>query len=152
MADTTKQPPLPGPVSTLLFDWDGTNTVLRQRGLPTGPELPEPVRRSSEIAEPGYTDAVEFEDGKVMLGDEFTPDGCRIWDVQTREKLAVGKGLRYVIVGTRVEGPTRELGIIGREVVDRPVRLLRGDQRDAEQFLSRQLIACPFDVGPPHVG
>ena len=24
---------------------------------------------------------------KVMLGDEFTPDGCRIWDKKTREKL-----------------------------------------------------------------
>ena len=23
--------------------------------------------------------------GQVVLGDEFTPDGCRIWDVQTRE-------------------------------------------------------------------
>jgi phosphoribosylaminoimidazole-succinocarboxamide synthase len=26
-------------------------------------------------------------DGEVMLGDEFTPDGCRIWDSETREKL-----------------------------------------------------------------
>ena len=26
-------------------------------------------------------------DGKVLLGDEFTPDGCRLWDVDTREKL-----------------------------------------------------------------
>ena len=26
-------------------------------------------------------------DGNVMLGDEFTPDGCRIWDSDTREKL-----------------------------------------------------------------
>lgn len=26
-------------------------------------------------------------DGKLFLGDEFTPDGCRIWDVQTRKKL-----------------------------------------------------------------
>lgn len=25
--------------------------------------------------------------GNVVLGDEFTPDGCRIWDVETREKL-----------------------------------------------------------------
>ncbi len=25
--------------------------------------------------------------GEVMLGDEFTPDGCRLWDVHTREKL-----------------------------------------------------------------
>ncbi len=26
-------------------------------------------------------------DGHVLLGDEFTPDGCRIWDAETREKL-----------------------------------------------------------------
>lgn len=25
--------------------------------------------------------------GVVVLGDEFTPDGCRLWDVNTREKL-----------------------------------------------------------------
>lgn len=25
--------------------------------------------------------------GQILLGDEFTPDGCRIWDVETREKL-----------------------------------------------------------------
>lgn len=24
---------------------------------------------------------------KIYLGDEFTPDGCRIWDAETREKL-----------------------------------------------------------------
>ena len=26
-------------------------------------------------------------DGELMLGDEFTPDGCRLWDAETREKL-----------------------------------------------------------------
>ncbi|CAN5256620.1 phosphoribosylaminoimidazolesuccinocarboxamide synthase [soil metagenome] len=26
-------------------------------------------------------------EGQVVLGDEFTPDGCRIWDAETREKL-----------------------------------------------------------------
>ena len=25
--------------------------------------------------------------GKVLLGDEFSPDGCRLWDSQTKEKL-----------------------------------------------------------------
>ncbi len=25
--------------------------------------------------------------GEIILGDEFTPDGCRIWDKDTREKL-----------------------------------------------------------------
>ena len=24
---------------------------------------------------------------QIFLGDEFTPDGCRIWDAETREKL-----------------------------------------------------------------
>lgn len=26
-------------------------------------------------------------DGQLVLGDEFTPDGCRIWDAKTRKKL-----------------------------------------------------------------
>jgi phosphoribosylaminoimidazole-succinocarboxamide synthase len=26
-------------------------------------------------------------DGRVILGDEFSPDGCRIWDIETRRKL-----------------------------------------------------------------
>ncbi len=25
--------------------------------------------------------------GEVVLGDEFSPDGCRIWDAKTRDKL-----------------------------------------------------------------
>ena len=25
--------------------------------------------------------------GEVLLGDEFSPDGCRLWDKQTRQKL-----------------------------------------------------------------
>ena len=25
--------------------------------------------------------------GEVVLGDEFSPDGCRLWDKNTREKL-----------------------------------------------------------------
>ncbi|CAH9019109.1 phosphoribosylaminoimidazolesuccinocarboxamide synthase [Candidatus Nitrosacidococcus sp. I8] len=32
---------------------------------------------------------LEFGDyqGRLILGDEFTPDGCRLWDIETREKL-----------------------------------------------------------------
>ena len=26
-------------------------------------------------------------DGNVVLGDEFTPDGCRLWDKETRKKM-----------------------------------------------------------------
>ena len=28
-----------------------------------------------------------FHDGTIVLGDEFTPDGCRLWDSETRKKL-----------------------------------------------------------------
>ena len=32
---------------------------------------------------------IEFgtSDGKILLGDEFTPDGCRVWDKETKKKL-----------------------------------------------------------------
>ncbi len=26
-------------------------------------------------------------DGQMLLGDEFTPDGCRLWDIETKEPL-----------------------------------------------------------------
>ena len=26
-------------------------------------------------------------EGRIVLGDEFSPDGCRLWDAETREKL-----------------------------------------------------------------
>ncbi len=26
-------------------------------------------------------------DGEVLLGDEFSPDGCRLWDLETRQKM-----------------------------------------------------------------
>jgi phosphoribosylaminoimidazole-succinocarboxamide synthase len=31
--------------------------------------------------------AVDDPDGPLLLGDEFTPDGCRLWDQGTQEKL-----------------------------------------------------------------
>lgn len=41
-------------------------------------------------------------DGKLMLGDEFSPDGCRLWDKETRKKLDKDRfrqGLGDVIEG-----------------------------------------------------
>ena len=31
--------------------------------------------------------AVSDPAGPLLLGDEFTPDGCRLWDLVTQEKL-----------------------------------------------------------------
>ena len=49
---------------------------------------------------------------QVMLGDEFTPDGCRLWDAQTRKKLDKDRfrqGLGSVIEA--YEEVARRLGV-----------------------------------------
>lgn len=28
-----------------------------------------------------------FHDGSIVLGDEFSPDGCRLWDKDTKKKM-----------------------------------------------------------------
>ena len=41
-------------------------------------------------------------EGKLYLGDEFSPDGCRLWDKETRKKLDKDRfrqGLGDVIEG-----------------------------------------------------
>lgn len=51
-------------------------------------------------------------DGELILGDEFTPDGCRLWDVETREKLDKDRfrqGLGDVVESYEVVG--RRLGM-----------------------------------------
>lgn len=50
--------------------------------------------------------------GQVVLGDEFSPDGCRLWDVNTREKLDKDRfrqGLGNVIESYEMVG--QRLGI-----------------------------------------
>lgn len=51
-------------------------------------------------------------EGKIILGDEFSPDGCRIWDAETREKLDKDRfrqGLGNVVESYEIVG--RRLGI-----------------------------------------
>lgn len=57
----------------------------------------ELTRKVNSILKPLFADAdlelVDFKlefgryEGDIVLGDEFTPDGCRIWDITTREIL-----------------------------------------------------------------
>ena len=42
-----------------------------------------PRRLQARIRAPDRTNPA----GPLMLGDEFTPDGCRLWDAKTGEKL-----------------------------------------------------------------
>ncbi len=51
-------------------------------------------------------------EGRIVLGDEFSPDGCRIWDSETREKLDKDRfrqGLGNVVESYEAVG--RRLGI-----------------------------------------
>ncbi|PJE80037.1 Phosphoribosylaminoimidazole-succinocarboxamide synthase [invertebrate metagenome] len=51
--------------------------------------------------------------GQVVLGDEFTPDGCRLWDKETRQKFDKDRfrqGLGNVIESYKAVG--ERLGII----------------------------------------
>jgi len=51
--------------------------------------------------------------GELLLGDEFTPDGCRVWDVETREKLDKDRfrqGLGDVVESYQVMA--KRLGVI----------------------------------------
>ncbi|AKH70312.1 phosphoribosylaminoimidazole-succinocarboxamide synthase [Spongiibacter sp. IMCC21906] len=53
-----------------------------------------------------------FNDGEIYLGDEFSPDGCRLWDKDTREKLDKDRfrqGLGNVVESYELVG--RRLGI-----------------------------------------
>lgn len=50
--------------------------------------------------------------GEVVLGDEFSPDGCRLWDKETREKLDKDRfrqGLGGVVEGYEEVG--RRIGV-----------------------------------------
>ncbi|MBL4647430.1 MAG: phosphoribosylaminoimidazolesuccinocarboxamide synthase, partial [Gammaproteobacteria bacterium] len=50
--------------------------------------------------------------GQLVLGDEFTPDGCRIWDAQSKKKLdkdRFRRGLGDVTAG--YEEAAQRLGI-----------------------------------------
>lgn len=50
--------------------------------------------------------------GQMVLGDEFTPDGCRLWDIDTREKLDKDRfrmGLGNVVESYELVG--RRLGL-----------------------------------------
>ena len=56
--------------------WDERNF-----GQPTRPHaIKGPSRRRPFVG-------ARNPEGKIVLGDEFSPDGCRIWDKETRKKM-----------------------------------------------------------------
>src|SRR3569623_22698 len=70
------------------FGWASEDVITRMKAL---------TFRVNEVLKKLFLDAgillvdykLEFGrvHGEVVLGDEFSPDGCRLWDATTREKL-----------------------------------------------------------------
>lgn len=97
----------------LRFGWATENEIARMKEL---------TFKVNEILKPLFLKAgmilvdykLEFGrfQNQILLGDEFTPDGCRLWDVKTRESLdkdRFRKDLGNVIEG--YEQAAQRLGV-----------------------------------------
>ena len=70
------------------FGWAKESEIERMKGytLKTNAIL-SPLFREAGIILVDFKLEFGRYDGGLVLGDEFTPDGCRLWDAETREKL-----------------------------------------------------------------
>lgn len=70
------------------FDWasDEEVRVMKELTFATNSVL-VPLFRDANIILVDFKLEFGRLDGELLLGDEFTPDGCRLWDADTREKL-----------------------------------------------------------------
>lgn len=72
----------------LVFNWATANEINAMKSLTFRVnELLKPLFLKNGMLLVDYKLEFGRYNGEIVLGDEFTPDGCRIWDVETREKL-----------------------------------------------------------------
>lgn len=122
---------LPGPVVELFYKDDVLHdpmineSVAEAMGWATRPQLEEMIQKALRINEllKDFFDGiniilVDFKlefglyQGQILLGDEITPDGCRLWDKNSLEKLDKdrfrrdlgGEDEAYAEVVRRIEG------------------------------------------------
>ena len=70
------------------FGWAAPEHVARGRELSFAVnDVLKPLFREAGLLLVDYKLEFGLCDGQVLLGDEFTPDGCRVWDMAKREKL-----------------------------------------------------------------
>ncbi len=95
------------------FGWGDPGDIARGRELSFAVnDVLKPLFLDAGILLVDYKLEFGLFDGKVVLGDEFSPDGCRLWDQNTREKLdkdRFRKELGNVIESYELVG--RRLGI-----------------------------------------
>jgi phosphoribosylaminoimidazole-succinocarboxamide synthase len=70
------------------FGWGEARHVTRSRELSFAVnDVLRPLFHSAGMLLVDYKLEFGLFQGELVLGDEFTPDGCRLWDADTREKL-----------------------------------------------------------------
>jgi phosphoribosylaminoimidazole-succinocarboxamide synthase len=71
-----------------VFNWATDEDVAEMKRLSLRVnELVSPLFAQKEMLLVDYKLEFGHLDGKLCLGDELTPDGCRIWDAKTGEKM-----------------------------------------------------------------
>lgn len=72
----------------LAFNWASSAEIDTMKNLTHRVnELLYPLFLKNEMLLVDYKLEFGRFNNEIVLGDEFTPDGCRLWDVKTREKL-----------------------------------------------------------------
>lgn len=72
----------------LVFNWATASEIEAMKNLTFRVnELLKPLFMKNGMLLVDYKLEFGRFDNEIVLGDEFTPDGCRIWDSETREKL-----------------------------------------------------------------
>ncbi|MBU2704668.1 phosphoribosylaminoimidazolesuccinocarboxamide synthase [Zooshikella marina] len=70
------------------FGWAESEHVERMKTLTLAVnDVLKPLFLSAGLLLVDYKLEFGLYDGELVLGDEFTPDGCRLWDAETRAKL-----------------------------------------------------------------
>ena len=88
LKDDARHDPLINDYHIKSFDWASTGEVevMKKVTFQVNDALGELFRSEGMILVDFKVEFGRFE-GELLLGDEFTPDGCRLWDMETRKKL-----------------------------------------------------------------
>lgn len=70
------------------FGWAGAAQVEKMKEITFAVnDVLKPLFLAGDMLLVDYKLEFGLHRGELLLGDEFTPDGCRLWDRETREKL-----------------------------------------------------------------
>lgn len=88
LKDDARHDPLINDYHIQSFGWASTGEVevMKKITFQVNDALGELFRSEGMILVDFKVEFGRFE-GELLLGDEFTPDGCRLWDMETRKKL-----------------------------------------------------------------